>query len=481
MIRKEVPGRERSRTEAYGSGNDPVSASRTKRGDKMKPVVAMVGRPNVGKSSLFNYICGKRISIVEDTPGVTRDRIYADASWRGRDFTLVDTGGIEPLSQEIIPKAMREQAETAIKLADVIVFIVDFKDGITSADSEIASFLQRSGKPVILCVNKVDTIGEPPAESYEFYNLGIGELFCVSAAHGLGIGDLLDKIYEYFPERDAEDDDDEVIKVCICGKPNAGKSSLINRILGEERVIVSDIAGTTRDAIDTYAVIGGKRFCFIDTAGMRKRGRVTENIERYSVMRALDAVDRSNVCVIVVDAADGVTEQDTKIAGYAYEKGKGLVVAVNKWDLIEKETGTYEKYRESVLSSFNFMMFAPIVFISALTGKRVPNLFEAVVNVDAENKKRVSTGMLNDVLNEAVAIVQPPSDKGRRLKIYYMTQVAVRPPTFCIFCNSVKLFHFSYLRYIENQIRKNFGFEGTPLVFKLREKNDKEAMEENVR
>ncbi|MBP5312605.1 MAG: ribosome biogenesis GTPase Der [Clostridia bacterium] len=446
-----------------------------------RSVVAIVGRPNVGKSSLFNYIIGKRISIVEDTPGVTRDRIYADAEWRGRKFSLVDTGGIEPASEEIIPAQMRKQAELAVELADVIVFMVDAKEGMTSADSEIASMLIRSRKPLVLCVNKVDNVGAPPPEIYEFYSLGIGDPVTVSATHGLGIGDLLDAVYEYLPEETEDHEDDEMIKVAVIGKPNAGKSSLVNKILGEDRVIVSDIAGTTRDAVDTFATIDGRKFCFVDTAGMRKRGKISENIEHYSIIRALDAVDRSNVCVIVVDALDGVTEQDTKIAGYANEKGKGIIIAVNKWDLVDKDTGTLEAYREQVLNSFNFIMFAPILFISALTGQRVRNLFDTIVDVNNENRKRISTGMLNDVLNEAVAIVQPPSDKGRRLKIYYMTQVAVAPPTFCIFCNSEKLFHFSYLRYIENRLRKNFGFRGTPLVFKIREKSEKQAAEENVR
>ncbi len=446
-----------------------------------KPVAAIVGRPNVGKSSLFNYIVGKRISIVEDTPGVTRDRIYADAEWNGRMFSLVDTGGIEPASNEIIPAQMRRQAELAVELADVIVFMVDIKDGMTAADSEIASMLMRSGKPVVLCVNKVDNVGAPPPEVYEFYSLGLGDPVTVSATHGLGIGDLLDAIFENFPYEIEEPEDGEIIKVAVCGKPNAGKSSLVNKILGEDRVIVSDIAGTTRDAVDTFATIGDRKFCFVDTAGMRKRGKITENIERYSIIRALDAVDRCNVCVIVIDATDGVTEQDTKIAGYANEKGKGIIIAVNKWDLIAKETGTLEAYKEQVLNSFNFIMFAPVLFISALTGQRVRNLFDTIVEVNAENRKRISTGMLNDVLNEAVAVVQPPSDKGKRLKIYYMTQVAVAPPTFCIFCNSEKLFHFSYLRYIENKLRKSFGFVGTPLVFKIREKSEKQAAGESVR
>ena len=446
-----------------------------------RSLVAIVGRPNVGKSSLFNYIVGRRISIVEDTPGVTRDRIYADAEWRGRKFSLVDTGGIEPASEEVIPAQMRRQAEMAVELASVIVFMVDAKEGMTAADSEIASMLMKSGKPLVLCVNKVDNIGEPPPEIYEFYALGIGDPVTVSATHGLGIGDLLDAIFENLPEETEEESDEEVIKVAVVGKPNAGKSSLINKILREDRVIVSDIAGTTRDAVDTYATIGDRRFCFVDTAGMRKRGKITENIERYSIVRALDAVDRCNVCVIVIDAVDGVTEQDTKIAGYANEKGKGIIIAVNKWDLITKDTGTLEAYKLDVLNGFNFIMFAPVLFISALTGQRIRSLFDTIVEVNAENRKRISTGMLNDVLNESVAIVQPPSDKGKRLKIYYMTQVAVAPPTFCIFCNSEKLFHFSYLRYIENRLRKNFGFTGTPLVFKIREKSEKQAAEENVR
>lgn len=446
-----------------------------------RSLVAIVGRPNVGKSSLFNYIVGRRISIVEDTPGVTRDRIYADAEWRGRKFSLVDTGGIEPASEEVIPAQMRRQAEMAVELASVIVFMVDAKEGMTAADSEIASMLMRSGKPLVLCVNKVDNIGEPPPEIYEFYALGIGDPVTVSATHGLGIGDLLDAIFENLPGETGEESDEEVIKVAVVGKPNAGKSSLINKILREDRVIVSDIAGTTRDAVDTYATIGDRRFCFVDTAGMRKRGKITENIERYSIVRALDAVDRCNVCVIVIDAVDGVTEQDTKIAGYANEKGKGIIIAVNKWDLITKDTGTLEAYKLDVLNGFNFIMFAPVLFISALTGQRIRSLFDTIVEVNVENRKRISTGMLNDVLNESVAIVQPPSDKGKRLKIYYMTQVAVAPPTFCIFCNSEKLFHFSYLRYIENRLRKNFGFTGTPLVFKIREKSEKQAAEENVR
>ncbi|MBO5418258.1 MAG: ribosome biogenesis GTPase Der [Clostridia bacterium] len=438
-----------------------------------KPVVAILGRPNVGKSSFFNYVVGKRVSIVEDIPGVTRDRIYEDIEWRGRTFSLVDTGGLEPYSTDTILVQMRRQAEVAIELADVIIFMVDAKEGMTASDKDIAAMLIKVDKPVILAVNKVDTVGEPPADVYEFYNLGIGDFMTLSSAHGLGIGEVLDAVYEKLPEEIEEEDDAEVIKVAIVGKPNAGKSSLINKILGEQRVIVSDIPGTTRDAIDTYAEIDGQKYCFIDTAGMRKRGKITDNIERYSIMRSLGAVDRCDVVIIMVDAGDGVTEQDTKIAGYAHDKGKACIIAINKWDTIEKETGTLEKYRTEVYNSFNFMMYAPVVFISALTGQRVNTIFEQIKFVHSEACKRVTTGMLNDVLNEAVAVVQPPSDKGRRLKVFYMTQIGVQPPTFAVFCNSIKLFHFSYLRYIENQIRKNFGFEGTPLVFKLRERGEK--------
>lgn len=438
-----------------------------------KPVVAILGRPNVGKSSFFNYVAGKRISIVEDTPGVTRDRIYEDIEWRGRVFSLVDTGGLEPQANDGILKQMRMQAELAADLADVIVFMVDAKAGVTANDQDIAAMLARVNKPVVLAVNKVDNVGEPPADVYEFYNLGIGEFVTLSAAHGLGIGEVLDAVYEHLPEDRNDEDERDVIKVAVVGKPNAGKSSLINRILGEQRVIVSDVPGTTRDAIDTYVTIDEQRYCFIDTAGMRKRGKITDDIERYSIMRSLGAIERCDVVIMMVDAADGVTEQDTKIAGYAHDQGKACIIAVNKWDLIEKETGTLEKYKTDVYNSFNFMMYAPVVFISALSGQRVQTLFERIRFVHGEACKRISTGVLNDVLNEAVAVVQPPSDKGRRLKIFYMTQIKTQPPTFAVFCNSVKLFHFSYLRYIENQIRKNFGFEGTPIVFKLREKGEK--------
>ncbi len=437
-----------------------------------KPMVAIVGRPNVGKSSFFNYLIGRRVSIVEDTPGVTRDRIYDDVEWNGRIFSLVDTGGLEPDSTDTIPMQMRRQAEMALDLADVIIFMVDAKTGMTADDESIATMLRKVGKPVVLVINKVDNIGEPPAEVYEFYNLGLGDFLTVSAAHGLGIGEVLDAVYEYFPEADDEEDEKELIKVAVIGKPNAGKSSLINKILGEERVIVSNIPGTTRDAIDTFFEHGEKKYCFIDTAGMRKRGKVTENIERYSVMRSLTAVDRADVVILVVDANQGISEQDSKIAGYAHNQGKAFIVAVNKWDLIEKDSKTMQEFKNKVYEELPFMMYAPVMFISALTGQRVNKLFEMVDYVVNQAAFRVPTGMLNDVLAEAIAVQQPPSDKGKRLKIFYMTQIKVKPPTFTIFCNSIKLFHFSYERYIENQLRKSFGFEGTPIVFKIREREE---------
>ena len=437
-----------------------------------KPIVAIVGRPNVGKSSFFNYLVGRRVSIVEDTPGVTRDRIYEDVEWSGRTFSLVDTGGLEPASTDTIPVQMRRQAELALDLADVIIFMVDVKDGVTDDDMDIADMLRKVGKPVVLVVNKVDMIGEPPPEVYEFYNLAMGDFFTVSSAHGLGIGEVLDAVSEYFPPADEDEAEGEIIKVAVVGKPNAGKSSLINKILGENRVIVSDIPGTTRDAIDTHFEREGKQYCFIDTAGMRKRGKITENIERYSVMRSLTAVDRSDVVVLVVDAAEGISEQDSKIAGYAHNAGKAFIIAVNKWDLIEKDTHTMDKFKDDIYKELPFMLYAPSVFISAKTGQRVDRLFEMINYVADQAALRVPTGMLNDVLAEAMAVAQPPSDKGRRLKIFYMTQIKVKPPTFAIFCNSIKLFHYSYERYIENQLRKNFGFEGTPIVFKLRERSE---------
>ncbi len=436
-----------------------------------KPVVAVVGRPNVGKSTFFNYIAGRRISIVEDTPGVTRDRIYAEAEWRGRSFTLIDTGGIEPYTEDKIMQQMKRQAEMAIETADVIVFMVDAKDGLTASDREVAAMLRKTKKPVVLAVNKVDRVGEPPPEVYEFYNLGLGDIITVSSVHGLGTGDLLDEIYRYFPEEDKDEYGEDVIRVAVIGKPNSGKSSLINSILGEERVIVSDIPGTTRDAIDTYCEIGEDKYVFIDTAGIRRKSRITENIEKYSIIRSWTAVERADVCLIMIDAVDGVTEQDTKIAGYANEQGKASIIVINKWDLIEKSTGTLEEYRKVVMEKFGFMMYAPVLFISAKTGQRVNKLFELIKYTADQAAFRVSTGMLNDLVNEAVAIVQPPSDKGKRLKVYYMTQSGIKPPTFVVFVNDIDLMHYSYQRYLENQLRKSFGFEGTPIRFILREKD----------
>lgn len=440
----------------------------------MKPIVAVIGRPNVGKSTLFNKIAGKRISIVEDTPGITRDRIYADAEWCGHEFTLIDTGGIEPAANDIILSQMREQAGMAIDMADVILFMVNVRDGMTAADKEVAAMLQKCGRPVILVCNKIDNPGNPPIEMYEFYNLGIGEPKPVSSIHGLGVGDLLDEIVSYFPDESGTAEEENIIKVAVVGKPNAGKSSLINRILGENRVIVSDIAGTTRDAIDSAYEFDGQKYVFIDTAGMRKRGKINENVERYSVARALGAVDRADVCLIMIDAQEGITEQDTKIAGYVHESGKASVIVVNKWDLIEKETNTMKNFKNKVKEGFNFMMYAPSVYISAVTGLRVDSLFDMIKSTLAENSKRISTGVLNDVINEAIAMVQPPSDKGKRLKIYYATQAGTKPPTFVLFVNNAELAHYSYIRYLENQLRAKFGFEGTPIKFIIREKNKKD-------
>ncbi len=439
----------------------------------MKPIVAVVGRPNVGKSTLFNKISGKRISIVEDTPGITRDRIYADAEWNGIEFTLIDTGGIEPFSKDIILSQMREQANLAIDTADVILFMVNVKDGMTAADKEVAAMLQKCGKPVILVCNKVDNPGNPPLDAYEFYNLGMGDPIMVSSIHGLGVGDLLDAVIEHFPEQTEEQEDEDIIRIAVVGKPNAGKSSLVNYLLGENRVIVSNIAGTTRDAIDSELVRDGQKYVLIDTAGMRKRGKIDETVERYSVVRALAAVERADACVIMIDATEGVTEQDTKIAGYVHEQGKAAVFAVNKWDLVEKETNTMRDFKNRLLEGFNFMMYADSVFISAKTGQRVDDLFGKVNHAVEENKKRISTGLLNDVINEAIAMVQPPSDKGKRLKIYYATQASVKPPTFVLFVNNADLAHYSYVRYLENKIRASFGFEGTPIKFIVREKGDK--------
>ena len=437
-----------------------------------KPVIAIVGRPNVGKSSLFNKLTGKRLSIVEDTPGVTRDRIYADAEWSGKNFTLIDTGGIEPAGKDILLSQMREQASVAIDTADVIIFITDVRTGVVAADRDIAAMLRKSEKPVVLCVNKVDSVGELPSEFYEFYNLGIGEPIPVSSVHGTGTGDLLDAAFEHINFTEFENEPEDVVKVALIGKPNVGKSSLTNHILGEKRMIVSDIPGTTRDAVDAYVENKFGKFNFIDTAGIRKKKKVDEIIERYSVLRSFAAIDRADVCVIMLDANEGVTFQDTKIAGFANDKGKALVIAVNKWDIVEKETGTMDKIKKDVYRDLAFMDFAPIVFISAKTGQRVDKLMIHVVEAAAQNKRRVTTGMLNDFLSEATARVQPPSDKGKRLKIYYMTQASSEPPTFIFFVNNAELFHFSYKRYLENRLREVFGFEGTPIRFIVRERGE---------
>lgn len=435
------------------------------------PVVAVVGRPNVGKSTLFNKLIGQRMSIVEDTPGVTRDRIYSKCEWRNREFMIVDTGGIEPNSTDVILSQMRRQAELAIEKADVIVFLTDIRTGVTADDYDVARLLQKSGKPIVLCVNKCDSIGEPPADFYEFYNLGLGDPIALSAAHGHGTGDMLDKIFEYFPDEDEGDYGEEYIKVAVIGKPNVGKSSLINRVSGEERAIVSDIAGTTRDATDTIVENKSGKYVFIDTAGIRKKSKIQEKIEHYSVLRAYMAVDRADVCVIVIDAEVGFTDQDSKVAGYAHEQGKGCIVAVNKWDAIEKDTNTMDEFRKKLENDFSFMSYVPFVFISAKTGLRIDNLFELINKVNIQNSMRISTGMLNDILAYATTRVQPPSDKGRRLKIYYMTQPSTKPPTFVVFVNRADLFHFSYQRYLENQIRQTFGLEGTPIRFIVRERN----------
>lgn len=436
------------------------------------PLVAVVGRPNVGKSTLFNKLAGKRISIVEDTPGVTRDRIYTKCEWRSRDFMVVDTGGIEPASDDVILVQMRRQAELAIERADVIVLVTDIRCGVTATDSEVASMLLKSGKPVVLAVNKCDTIGEPPMEIYEFYNLGLGDPFPISSQHGHGTGDLLDEIFKYFPDDKTEDYDEEYIKVAVIGKPNAGKSSLINKIAGEERVIVSNIAGTTRDATDTVIENENGKFVFIDTAGIRKKSKVNEKIEHFSVLRAYMAVDRADVCIIMIDATEGFTEQDSKIAGYAHEQGKASIVAVNKWDAVEKSDKTMQEFQTKLENDFSFMSYVPFVFISAKTGQRVNKLFEMIKIVNEHNSMRISTGMLNDVLAYATTRVQPPSDKGRRLKIYYMTQPSTKPPTFVTFVNRADLFHFSYQRYLENQIRGTFGLTGTPVKFVVRERGE---------
>lgn len=439
-----------------------------------KPVVAIVGRPNVGKSTFFNYIVGKRISIVEDTPGVTRDRIYADANWRGMDFTVIDTGGIEPESEDLIVSQMRNQADIAISMADVIVFVTDIKRGITNADNEIALMLRKSKKPIVLVCNKADNFGKTSDDIYEFYNLGLGDPHPVSSINALGIGDVLDAIYEELPKNDNEEDDSTVIKVALIGKPNVGKSSLVNKILGENRVIVSNIAGTTRDAIDSEFENSYGKYVFIDTAGIRRKSKVTENLERYSVMRTSLAIERSDVCIFMIDANEGVTEQDAKIAGEAHEAGKGIIIAVNKWDEYEKDNNTVEKYKKEIYNKLSYLSYAPIIFISAKTGQRVEKLYELINTVASQNAMRVSTSVLNQVLNEAIAIVQPPTDKGKKLKIFYMTQASTKPPTFVVFVNDKQLFHFSYERYLVNQLRKEFVLTGTPIRIIVREKRDKD-------
>ena len=439
-----------------------------------KPLVAIVGRPNVGKSMLFNRLVGQRLSIVEDTPGVTRDRLYAECEWSGKKFDVVDTGGIEPNTDNEILAFMREQARIAIDSATVIILVTDLKTGVTAADKEVANMLKRSGKPVVLSVNKADATGTADPGIYEFYSLGLGDPIPTSAVHGHGTGDLLDECLKYFPDETEEEEENDRIKVAIIGKPNVGKSSLVNAILGEKRVIVSDIAGTTRDAVDSDFENKYGKYTFIDTAGIRRKSKVEERVEKFSVMRAQLAIERADVCVIMLDARDGVTEQDTKIAGIAHESGKASVVVVNKWDLVDKETGTMEKMRKDIMRDLSFMSYAPILFVSALTGQRIERLFELINFANDQASMRISTGMLNDVLSDAQAKVQPPTDKGRRLKIYYMTQTGIRPPCFVIFCNKRELFHFSYQRYIENQIREVFGLEGTPVKLIIRQKGDEE-------
>ncbi|MCD7905561.1 MAG: ribosome biogenesis GTPase Der [Clostridiales bacterium] len=438
-----------------------------------KPIVAIVGRPNVGKSTLFNRIAGERISIVEDTPGVTRDRIYAEGEWLKYKFTMIDTGGLEPESDDFMLKRMYEQAQIAIDLADVIVFVTDVRTGVTDADFQVANILRKAKKPVVLAVNKVDDLRKFSMDVYEFYELGLGDPFGISASQPMGLGDLLDEVVSHF-KGDGEYEEEDVIKVAVVGKPNAGKSSLINKILGEERVIVSDIAGTTRDAIDTSYEKDGRKYVFIDTAGIRRKSKIKENIERYSIIRAVAAVERCDVCIILIDANEGVTDQDTKIAGIAHEAGKGCIIAVNKWDSIEKDGKTINKFTKDIDFELKYMLYAPKIFISALTGQRVHKLFGLINDVYDSNSKRIQTGILNDVLTEALAMNQPPAEKGRQLKIYYMTQVSVKPPTFVIFVNNTELLHFSYKRYIENQLRDAFGFTGTPIHFIARNRNERD-------
>lgn len=437
-----------------------------------KSVVAVVGRPNVGKSTLFNKLTGSRMSIVDDTPGVTRDRIYGDCEWLDKKFLLVDTGGIEPDSNDVILSQMRAQAQIAVDTADVIIFVTNLRDGVVASDYEVAAMLQKSGKPIVLCVNKCDSIGEVDPEFYEFYNLGLGDPVAVSAIHGHGTGDLLDEVVKFLPEQEEEDDDDEIINVAVIGKPNVGKSSLVNKISGAQRAIVSDIAGTTRDSTDTLVENQYGKFNFIDTAGLRRKSRVSDAIEKYSIIRARTAVERANVCVIMIDATEGFTEQDSKVAGIALEEGKACIIAVNKWDAVEKDGNTMNEYRKKLENEFSFMSYAPIIFISAKTGQRLDRLYELIAFVHSQNSMRISTGKLNEVLADATARVQPPTDKGKRLKIYYMTQASTRPPTFVFFVNNSQLFHFSYQRYLENQLRDIFGLDGTPVRFIIRERGE---------
>ena len=439
-----------------------------------KPIVAIIGKPNVGKSTFFNYIVGQRISIVEDTPGVTRDRVYSETAWRDRLFTVVDTAGIEPETDDIIINQMRKQAEIAIQIADVIIFLTDIKQGVTAADKDIALMLKKSKKKIVLVCNKADNFGQAPDDIYEFYNLGLGDPIAISAANAKGIGDVLDKVYNLLPDKDASEEESEIIKVAVIGKPNVGKSSLVNRILGEERLIVSNIAGTTRDAIDSEFENEFGKYTFIDTAGVRKKSKIKESIEKFSIMRTLFAIERSDVCLLMIDASEGVTDQDAKIAGEAHEAGKGVIIVVNKWDEIEKDNNTIEIYKKEVYNRLSYLSYAPIIFISAKTGQRVNKLYELINQVAANNAMRVNTSVINQVLNEAIALVQPPTDKGKRLKIFYMTQASTKPPTFVVFVNDKELFHFSYERYLINQLRKEFGLQGTPIRMIIREKNEKD-------
>lgn len=440
-----------------------------------KPIVAIIGRPNTGKSTLFNALCGQEISIVKDTPGVTRDRIYGDVTWLDYNFTLIDTGGIEPLSDDVLLRSMREQAEIAIETADVIIFLTDVREGVTDADYEVANMLRRSKKPIVLVVNKVDNFRKMEADVYEFYNLGIGDPVPISAASRLSLGDMLDVVVRYLPDPDAEEEEDDRPHIAVVGKPNTGKSSLINRLTGENRVIVSDIAGTTRDAIDTEIRHNGNEYVFIDTAGIRRKSRIKEDIERFSIIRAVAAIDRSDVAILMIDATEGVTEQDAKIAGIAHERGKGMIIAVNKWDAVEKNDKTQNEYKKKIRNILSFMPYAEIIFISALTGQRLPKLYDTIDAVVANHAMRIQTGVLNEIMTQAVVMQQPPSDKGKQLRLYYITQVSVKPPTFVIFVNDKELMHFSYTRYIENQIRDAFGFAGTPLKFIIRERSEKNA------